>query len=154
MIMGNVSNIESGEESSVVENATIEEAFLEGRRYDVAKLYSFADSIPTEVVSLDDFAEVVSEDNDTQWRGADGSVMKAVDVVKEWGRYKDNPNWVRHTDSLKYASLDNPILVSHDGHVVDGQHRIMRAFIEGRKDIRTKRLPHDLPDEALLQEGE
>ena len=127
-----------------------EDAFWNGRRYNVEKLYQFAESIPTETVPLEHFEDVSSEENDTWWIGNDGSKIKATTVVKEWEKYKDDPNWSRHTDSLKFASLDNPILVSHDGHVLDGQHRIMRAFIEGKMEIKIKRLPENIPGEAEL----
>ena len=48
----------------------LEDAFLDGKRYSVAKLYRFAETIPTENVTLEQFREVVSEDNDTlKWSG-------------------------------------------------------------------------------------
>ena len=138
------------EEPSKQKDEDIEDAYWNGKRYNVQKLKEFAEQLPTETVPLSLFEDVVSEDNDTWWYGKDGTKIHAPIIVREWEKYKDDPNWTRDTDALKHTNLDNPILVSFDGHVMDGQHRVMKAFIEGKTEIKIKRLPEEIPEEMEM----
>ncbi len=44
---------------------------------------------------------------------------------------------------MSEANLSHPIVLSQDGRVMDGMHRVCRALIEGRKTIRAVRFEVD-----------
>lgn len=121
-----------------------ESGYLNGRRHDIEKVYRFAETIPVEIAPLAEFQHVISEDNDTTYE-IDGQSVRPYEIVRDWDAMQMNPVWQKHVHSITRVDLDKPILVSHSGHVLDGQHRIIRSFVEGKTDIKVKRLPQDLP---------
>lgn len=126
-----------------------ESGYFEGRRYDVARLYEFAETIPTEEIPLDAFREVISPQNES-WLGTDGKIIGPFNIYKDWTAAQANPIWHRHVESIRNVSLDVPILATYTGYVLDGQHRVVRSFIEKRSVIKIKRLPRVLPEWAVL----
>jgi hypothetical protein len=46
-----------------------------------------------------------------------------------------------HARQIAEADLRHPIALSPDGRVMDGMHRVARAFLEGRSEIEVVRLP-------------
>ncbi len=122
-----------------------ESGCFEGCRYDVARLYEFAESIPTEIVSLETLRAVVTPENES-WLGTDGKIIGPWNIYKDWKAAQANPIWSKHIESIRKVSLDIPILVTYTGHVLDGQHRVVRSFIEERREIKIKRLPQLLPE--------
>lgn len=48
---------------------------------------------------------------------------------------------VGHMRAALDADLNYPIILSADGSVMDGRHRIMKALLEGRKTIKAVRFP-------------
>lgn len=48
-----------------------------------------------------------------------------------------------HARLIAEADLGYPILLSSDGRVMDGMHRVARALTEGRRVIAARRFPHD-----------
>lgn len=126
-----------------------ESCYFEGKRFDVKKVYAFAENIPEETVPLEQFRAVVSEENES-WTGTDGKIIGPYNIVKDWEAAQRNPLWVNHVESIKRVDLNTPILVTFSGHVLDGQHRVVRSFIDGLQEIKIKRLPKELPDSLLL----
>jgi hypothetical protein len=54
------------------------------------------------------------------------------------------PEWIlEHAQRILAADLEYPILVTPEGYVADGWHRLSKARIEGRKTILVLRLPDD-----------
>ena len=50
------------------------------------------------------------------------------------------------------ADLSYPVILGHDGRVLDGMHRIARALLGGVAEIRAVRFPHPLePDYRDVQ---
>lgn len=47
---------------------------------------------------------------------------------------------VEHLQRIESADLDDPIILSPDGYVVDGMHRVAKAFLLGRATIPAVRL--------------
>lgn len=47
---------------------------------------------------------------------------------------------VEHLQRIEAADLTDPILLSPDGHVVDGMHRVAKAHLAGRESIPAVRL--------------
>ena len=56
---------------------------------------------------------------------------------------------VDHARRIQAADLSDPILLSHDGYVIDGMHRVARAFLDGLAGIRAVRLS-EYPDPDRL----
>lgn len=48
-----------------------------------------------------------------------------------------------HAKLIQEVDLAHPIIISRDGRVMDGMHRVCRALIEGRTTIMAVRLDHD-----------
>lgn len=47
---------------------------------------------------------------------------------------------VEHARHISNADTSDPILLSPDGYVVDGMHRVVKAFIDGLTSIGAERL--------------
>ena len=44
-------------------------------------------------------------------------------------------NVLEHYRKIEKANFEHPIILSHDGKILDGVHRICRAHLDGRKTI-------------------
>jgi len=71
-------------------------------------------------------------------------------------RELDEPHWahesahkmtcreiVGHARLMLDCDLDFPIILSRDGRVMDGMHRVCKALLEGRGEIEAVRFLHD-----------
>ncbi len=47
---------------------------------------------------------------------------------------------VEHLQRIEAADLADPIILSPDGYVIDGMHRVAKAFLAGRASIPAVRL--------------
>lgn len=63
---------------------------------------------------------LLSELADKQWKAFDGKSRNDV---------------ARHVQLILAADLSYPILLSAEGHVMDGNHRIVKAILLGRENI-------------------
>lgn len=91
--------------------------------YDVAELIEMAKSLPIEKI--------------------------AVENLKLSTMYDDLEE---NLNRIKNANLKYPIIITPDGFVADGMHRIMKAMCEGKEFVLAKRLkqmPKPLPQEAV-----
>ena len=52
---------------------------------------------------------------------------------------------VEHTRFIEEADLSFPVILSSDGRVMDGMHRVAKALLQGRTHIDVVRFPRD-PD--------
>lgn len=50
-------------------------------------------------------------------------------------------NVVEHARLMLEADLSYPVILGHDGRVMDGMHRIGRALLEGVAEVSAVRLP-------------
>jgi hypothetical protein len=131
-----------------------ESGLFDGVRYNVGKLYQWAvENFPVEEVPLDQFRDVFAEDNQP-WIGAEGEWIGPHEIVKDWEAAQKNPSWAGHIASMARVDMEKPILVSRTGHVIDGLHRLARAFVENRPKIKVIRLHNDLPKEASMGKSE
>jgi hypothetical protein len=108
--------------------------------WDVDRLIELSCGLPVETVPLDSI-----DDLDTAY-WFDGSAE--IPTVRKV---------VEHTRLILEADLTYPIILGHDGRVMDGMHRVARALMEGRAEIDAVRFssplepafrrcrPHDLP---------
>ena len=53
--------------------------------------------------------------------------------------------------SFSGMDADKPILLTHTGHIIDGNHRAYKATSEQRQTIRAIRLPEELPLESEME---
>lgn len=58
---------------------------------------------------------------------------------------------LEHTQKINKSSLKYPIILSSDGIVMDGLHRICKAHLNGQDTIRAVQF-HDMPEPDLLEE--
>jgi hypothetical protein len=98
--------------------------FIDGRRlsWDVQKLRSAASSMPHITVPLADIFEFDS----VYW--FDDQFLPTCRAVAD------------HARRITTADLSDPVLLSPDGHVIDGMHRVARAVLDGLDSIVSIRL--------------
>ncbi len=97
---------------------------IDGRRasWRVARLRAQAAGLPVEEVAV----ASISEFDDVYWFDQEHRpTCRAV---------------VEHAQRIAAADLDDPILLSADGWVVDGMHRVARAVMEGVAELPGRRL--------------
>lgn len=98
--------------------------------WDVDRLIELSRGLPIERVALDSIAEI----DTSYWFEGSAEVPTVRKVVE-------------HTTLILDADLSYPIILGHDGRVMDGMHRIARALMEGRAEIAAVRFPAPLePD--------
>jgi hypothetical protein len=76
-----------------------------------------------------------------------------------WYQDKDNiptcKSIINHMKLIQEADLKYPIILSSDGHVMDGMHRIAKAILENHKTITAVKFPHYIqPDFVDVKENE
>lgn len=50
---------------------------------------------------------------------------------------------VEHARLIHDCDFDHPVILSRDGRVMDGMHRICKALLLGRIDVEAVRFPED-----------
>jgi hypothetical protein len=96
--------------------------------WDVDRLVALSAALPVEEVRLASIGEFDSE----YWFG-DGFPPPTVREIAE------------HARLIAAVDLSYPVILGPDGRVMDGMHRIARAFLEGRLSVPALRLPQ-LPE--------
>ena len=73
-----------------------------------------------------------------------------LDQIRElnepWHGDDEQPTWnsfVDHMRLVEEADLSFPIILSANGDVMDGMHRVARSVLEGRRDIEAVQFEHD-----------
>jgi hypothetical protein len=96
--------------------------------WDVDGLVKLAQNLPRERVPL----SAIRELDEPYWSGEPGQQLTCRDVVA-------------HARLILDCDFAYPVILSSDGRVMDGMHRICRALLEGLTDIEAVRFIHD-PD--------
>jgi hypothetical protein len=91
--------------------------------WDVDRLIELSRGLPTERVPVDSIGEI----DTSYWFESCAEVPTVRRVVE-------------HTKLMLEADLSFPIILGHDGRVMDGMHRIARALLEGKTEIDAVRL--------------
>jgi len=94
--------------------------------WDVHRLVELAKTLPTSEVSLSDIREL----DETFW-------FELNDDQPTCRRIAQHAKLINDTD------LSYPIIMSSDGRVMDGMHRVCKALIEGRDTILAVRFDMD-----------
>jgi len=69
--------------------------------------------------------------------------IRELDEAFWFSGYGDVPTCRRvaeHAKLINETSLDHPIILDPDGRVMDGMHRVCKAFISGQKAIKAVKL--------------
>ncbi|MFC4892561.1 hypothetical protein ACFPDQ_05810 [Pseudofrancisella aestuarii] len=56
---------------------------------------------------------------------------------------------IEHIKLINDANLDYPIILSKDGRVMDGMHRVCKAIILGEKEIEVLQFEEDIPPDYI-----
>lgn len=92
--------------------------------WDVDRLVELSSTLPRKQISLGNIREF-----DEAWSGED-----------------EPPTWramIEHMTLIDDADPSFPIILSSNGAVMDGMHRVAKAAREGRKDIAAVQFDHD-----------
>ena len=104
--------------------------------WDVHHLIELSKDIEPKYILLDSIAEL----KQNYWFGGEGDIPTCMAVA-------DHAKLIAQTD-LKY-----PIILSSDGRVMDGMHRVCKAYIEGKETIRAVQFTVDpKPDFVDVQD--
>lgn len=57
---------------------------------------------------------------------------------------EDIYEFMQHMKQVNEADLNEPIILSHRGQILDGRHRICRAIMEGKTSIKAVKLEYDV----------
>jgi hypothetical protein len=96
------------------------------RAWDVDRLVSLSKGLVPGLVPITDIREL----DEAYWGGA----MTCREVAE-------------HARLIQEADLSFPVILSSDGRVMDGMHRVLRAFLVGRSHLPAVRFISDpLPD--------
>lgn len=69
-----------------------------------------------------------------------------------WFGNGDRPTWramVDHIRLIHESDLSFPIILSANGAVMDGRHRVAKAALEGRSEIEAVQFEHDPPPDHV-----
>lgn len=69
-----------------------------------------------------------------------GIAYSALDVINNPRRYQDDYK------RILQANLSYPIIISADGDIVDGVHRLAKAYLKGKKEIKAYVFDRELMD--------
>jgi hypothetical protein len=95
------------------------------RAWDVDRLVALSESLPVVEVALADIREL----DEAYW--FDHGSAPTCRAVAE------------HARLINEVDLSFPIILSSDGRVMDGMHRVARALIEGRASLPARRFVQD-----------
>ncbi len=129
-----------------------------GKRYDVGKLEESAEQLPTTEFPLGDRAALEDTLKSKHWNTTDGESIGPSDLLdafeqsgRDWQRVKeDHPEWSVHVDKVMGVDYQIPSLL-HDGHLIDGVHRLTKALSENAQTLPVKDLD-ELPASAEYSE--
>jgi hypothetical protein len=94
--------------------------------WEVARLWKLAAELPVSRVSL---ASLEAEYDKVYWFG--GNHLPTVRAV------------VEHARKIAAADLTNPVILSQTGVIMDGVHRLARAFMLGHHEIEVVQFSED-----------
>jgi len=135
-------------------------ATYEEHTIDVYKLIHLAETLEEETISLSDLEHEIEESRNC-WKDSDGNwlgphmILRELDTSSgspDWDKLiKERPEWAKEVRKIMHARYDKyPLLLIKD-KLVDGMHRLTKAFIDGATEIKVKRFG-ELPEGSLFSE--
>lgn len=130
-------------------------AEINGKVYDVYKLIELAKTIEPKIIPITTF------DNSKEskfWNDKNNLRIGPPDIIEEgergidWdGLIKKHPEWEEHIESIRNADYETyPIMYTGEDLVVDGMHRLTKAWVDKAEEIKAKYI-EELPDSALYK---
>lgn len=115
-------------------------ATYNGVTYNVEKLWELAESLPVLETDRTDFDWALK--NKT-WNPHEGSRKKITPL--------EGLKFPEHVERMNASDVDKyPILLHPDGWILDGLHRVLKAYKEGRESIPYKQFTEE-PTEAIIR---
>lgn len=106
--------------------------------WDVHRLIELSRDLPVQLIAVESVSEL-----DTEYWFEGSAVAPTV------------RNVVEHARLMLEADLSYPVILSHDGRVMDGMHRIARALLTGVADVPAIRFQSAVrPDYRNVQPDE
>jgi hypothetical protein len=96
------------------------------RAWDVDRLVELAKDLPRQRIPLREIREI----DEAYWSNEGTKALTCRDVVE-------------HAQLMLACDFTFPIILSSDGRVMDGMHRVCKAFLLGRRDIEAVRFTQD-----------
>lgn len=100
--------------------------------WDVRKLLRDAAKLPVIEVELDAIAEL----DENWWYQGKGDIPTGRSIAD-------------HYQQMQSADLQYPILLCAQGRLMDGMHRVLKAYSEGRSTIRARQLEQTPPPDYV-----
>ena len=126
--------------------------------YNVHKLMESAEELPIEEVTVSLFDEFRSEDGCWKDKKQKSIGPKQILELAEKNQNSfnamllSNIDWAEHTTRVRDADYTNyPLLVVNENYIVDGMHRLTKAWIDKAEKVFIKRFK-DLPLSAEIKE--
>ncbi|MFC1549702.1 hypothetical protein ACFL46_00225 [Candidatus Neomarinimicrobiota bacterium] len=94
--------------------------------WDVQRLVKLTKNLPTKKVEL----EAIRELDEPFWFGNEKSVPTCR-VIAE------------HVKLIEESDLMHPVILSRDGRIMDGMHRVVKALLKGHKQIKAIQFTKD-----------
>ncbi|MDF1660716.1 MAG: chromosome partitioning protein ParB [Planctomycetota bacterium] len=102
------------------------------REWDVERIWKLAEDLPVEEISIE---EMTGLDQVTWFGPNDRPTTRAIAM---------------HAKRIMNCDLSYPVILTEDGRVFDGMHRVARQLIEGCEFIQVKRFPvNPEPDRTI-----
>jgi hypothetical protein len=96
------------------------------RAWNIHRLVEISSTLPRERVPL----SAIRELDEPYWSGEPTKFITCRQIAE-------------HARLIRDCDLTFPVILSSDGRVMDGMHRICKALVEGLSDIEAVRFPHD-----------
>jgi hypothetical protein len=108
----------------------VQETIYERRTWATSRLWEAARSLPIKCVPI----EAIAEFDQDCWFG--GVVPTCRQVAEHMRRVED-------------ADLSYPVILSADGKLMDGGHRIAKAWLQGKTEVSAVQFEFDPPPDAI-----
>ncbi|APC96402.1 hypothetical protein [Francisella frigiditurris] len=100
--------------------------------WDVLKLIEKAKDLIPKLISI----SLIKEIDENYWYEIGDSEPTCASLIE-------------HIKLINDANLDYPIILSKDGRVMDGMHRVCKAIILGEKEIKVFQFKEDIPPDYI-----
>lgn len=67
--------------------------------------------------------------------------LELINLSAQSFETNDLYEFLQHCQHVNKCTLDNPIIISHKGQILDGRHRICKAILQGETFIKAVRFP-------------
>lgn len=125
---------------------------------DVYKLIKMAESLPIEEVKMETLNYFKTNN---YWKDKNGNQISPAQIINEaakssgvpdWEQIvNEHPEWEKEITKVQNADYNNFPIILVDNEIMDGAHRLTKAFIDKLASIKAKRFPK-LPLETLINQ--